>query len=101
MTARQALLDAAATRILLTDGAFGTEIQNWKLAEADYMGDLALAKDAKGNNDILALTKPSVMSALTASLARRSVSRFTGGGGPFSMPAISRSQSDWPRCPNG
>ena len=60
MTARQRLLEQAAKRILITDGAFGTEIQNWKLTEADYMGDLALAKDAKGNNDILALTKPEV-----------------------------------------
>jgi 5-methyltetrahydrofolate--homocysteine methyltransferase len=65
MTARERLIVAAKTRILLTDGAFGTEIQNWKLVEADYMGDLALAKDAKGNNDILALTKPSVPDAIT------------------------------------
>ncbi|MEO6092477.1 MAG: homocysteine S-methyltransferase family protein [Novosphingobium sp.] len=60
MTAREALNAAAAKRILITDGAFGTEIQNWKLAEADYAGDLGLAKDQKGNNDILALTKPEV-----------------------------------------
>jgi 5-methyltetrahydrofolate--homocysteine methyltransferase len=50
----------AAKRILITDGAFGTEIQNWKLAEADYAGDLGLSHDQKGNNDILALTKPEV-----------------------------------------
>jgi 5-methyltetrahydrofolate--homocysteine methyltransferase len=50
----------AAKRILITDGAFGTEIQNWKLAEADYAGTLGLRHDAKGNNDILALTKPEV-----------------------------------------
>ncbi len=65
MNARDALLDAAAGRILLTDGAFGTEIQNWQLSEADYMGDLGLAKDAKGNNDILALTKPEVLRSIT------------------------------------
>lgn len=65
MTARDALFAAASQRILLTDGAFGTEIQNWKLAEADYMGDLALAKDAKGNNDILALTRPDVPDSIT------------------------------------
>jgi 5-methyltetrahydrofolate--homocysteine methyltransferase len=59
-TARQALLAQAAQRILITDGAFGTEIQNWKLTEADYAGSLGLAKDQKGNNDILALTKPEV-----------------------------------------
>ena len=60
MTARESLLAEAAKRILITDGAFGTEIQNWKLSEADYAGTLALAKDQKGNNDILALTKPEV-----------------------------------------
>ena len=60
MNAREKLLAEAATRILITDGAFGTEIQNWKLDEAAYAGDLGLAKDQKGNNDILALTKPEV-----------------------------------------
>lgn len=58
--AREALLAAARDRILVTDGAFGTEIQNWKLSEADYAGDLGLSHDQKGNNDILALTKPDV-----------------------------------------
>ncbi|MES2097003.1 MAG: homocysteine S-methyltransferase family protein [Pseudomonadota bacterium] len=60
MTPREKLLAEAAQRILITDGAFGTEIQNWKLSEADYAGDLGLGHDQKGNNDILALTKPEV-----------------------------------------
>ncbi|MFN4220979.1 MAG: homocysteine S-methyltransferase family protein, partial [Novosphingobium meiothermophilum] len=59
-TARAAFLEQAAQRILITDGAFGTEIQNFRLSEADYAGSLGLAKDQKGNNDILALTKPEV-----------------------------------------
>ncbi len=64
MTARETLLAEAAKRVLITDGAFGTEIQNYKLAEADYAGSLGLAKDQKGNNDILALTKPEVPEAI-------------------------------------
>jgi 5-methyltetrahydrofolate--homocysteine methyltransferase len=60
MTAREKLLAEATKRILITDGAFGTEIQNWKLDEAAYAGDLGLSHDQKGNNDILALTKPEV-----------------------------------------
>jgi 5-methyltetrahydrofolate--homocysteine methyltransferase len=60
MTPRQSLLAQAAERILITDGAFGTEIQNWRLSEADYAGSLGLLKDQKGNNDILALSKPEV-----------------------------------------
>ena len=58
MSARETLLAEAGKRILITDGAFGTEIQNWKLAEADYAGTLGLAKEQKGNNDMLNLAKP-------------------------------------------
>jgi 5-methyltetrahydrofolate--homocysteine methyltransferase len=65
MSAREKLLAEAAKRILITDGAFGTEIQNWKLSEADYAGSLELAKDQKGNNDILALSKPEVPEVIT------------------------------------
>ncbi len=64
MNAREQLLAEAAKRILITDGAFGTEIQGWKLAEADYAGALGLAKDQKGNNDILVLTKPEVIETI-------------------------------------
>ena len=64
MNAREQLLAEAAKRILITDGAFGTEIQGWKLAEGDYAGTLGLAEDQKGNNDILVLTKPEVIEAI-------------------------------------
>lgn len=64
MSARQQFLDSAAKRILITDGAFGTEIQNRKLTEADYAGSLGLSHDQKGNNDILALTRPDVPEAI-------------------------------------
>lgn len=60
MTARAAFLAAAGERILLNDGAFGTEIQRLGLSEADYAGTLGLGRDQKGNNDILALTAPHV-----------------------------------------
>ncbi|MBK8629405.1 MAG: homocysteine S-methyltransferase family protein [Sphingomonadales bacterium] len=63
--ARDTFLAEAAKRILLTDGAWGTQIQNFKLAEADYAGNLALGHDQKGNNDILALTRPDVVEAIT------------------------------------
>ncbi|MES2336903.1 MAG: homocysteine S-methyltransferase family protein [Pseudomonadota bacterium] len=65
MRPRERLLDQAAQRILITDGAFGTEIQNWKLSEADYAGTLTLGHDQKGNNDILAITKPEVPETIT------------------------------------
>ncbi|MDR7102120.1 homocysteine S-methyltransferase family protein [Croceicoccus sp. BE223] len=61
----RALFEAAAKeRILITDGAFGTQIQTKGLVEADYAGDLGLSHDQKGNNDILALTRPDVPEAI-------------------------------------
>ncbi|WP_346894270.1 methionine synthase [uncultured Roseibium sp.] len=51
---------AAATRILVLDGAMGTEIQNLKLDEAAFRGERFKdwASDLKGNNDLLNLTHP-------------------------------------------
>ena len=65
MSARQQLLDAAAERVLIFDGAFGTQIQERKLTEADYAGSVGLPADQKGNNDILALTRPQVPRDIT------------------------------------
>lgn len=65
MSARQQLLAEAAERVLIFDGAFGTQIQQRKLTEADYAGDLGLPADQKGNNDILALTRPDVIADIT------------------------------------
>ncbi|KEO90070.1 5-methyltetrahydrofolate--homocysteine methyltransferase [Erythrobacter longus] len=67
MNARTKLEAAAAERILIFDGAFGTQIQNRKLSEEDYAGDLGLGADQKGNNDILALTRPDVIADITRS----------------------------------
>ena len=57
-SARETLLAEAAKRLLITDGAQGTEFQKMGLTEADYAGSLGLAQDQKGNNDILNLSKP-------------------------------------------
>ena len=55
-----ALLAAARERILVMDGAMGTEIQNLKLSEADFRGERFRdhGHDQKGNNDLLILTQP-------------------------------------------
>jgi 5-methyltetrahydrofolate--homocysteine methyltransferase len=65
MTPREALAAEAARRILLFDGAYGTEIQARRLGEADFAGELGLTADQKGNNDILALTRSDVVAAIT------------------------------------
>ncbi|WP_379554313.1 homocysteine S-methyltransferase family protein [Qipengyuania sp. DGS5-3] len=65
MTIRETFNTAAAERVLICDGAFGTQIQERKLTEEDYAGDLGLPADQKGNNDILALTRPDVIGDIT------------------------------------
>ncbi len=50
-------------RILVLDGAMGTMIQRYKLTEEDFRGARLRdhAKDLKGNNDLLILTRPDVI----------------------------------------
>lgn len=65
MSAREAILAAAKERVLIFDGALGTMIQRYSLTEKDYAGDLGLAADQKGNNDLLALTRPDVLAEIS------------------------------------
>ncbi len=64
MTIADTLRAAAAARILIKDGPYGTAIQGLGLTEADYRGDLALTLDQKGNNDLLNLTRPDDIAAI-------------------------------------
>ncbi|MDP5209042.1 methionine synthase [Microbulbifer sp. 2205BS26-8] len=54
---------ALAQRILILDGAMGTMIQRAKLGESDYRGErfADFARDLKGNNDLLSLTRPELI----------------------------------------
>ncbi|MFZ2990720.1 homocysteine S-methyltransferase family protein [Ideonella sp.] len=57
-----------ARRIAIIDGAMGTMIQRYKLGEADFR-NAALQdhpSDLKGNNDLLVLTRPDVISEIHA-----------------------------------
>ena len=53
-------------RIAVMDGAMGTMIQRHKLVEADFRSPALRdhAKDLKGNNDLLVLTRPDVVRAI-------------------------------------
>ncbi len=64
----EALEDIASKRILLLDGAFGTMVQRHKLEEADFRGQEFAdhGHDVKGNNDLLCLTKPEIVSSIHA-----------------------------------
>ena len=61
-----ALKKAAAERILLIDGAMGTMIQRHKLDEAGYRGTrfADFSKLVKGNNDLLVLSQPKIISEI-------------------------------------
>ena len=53
-------------RILVIDGAMGTMIQRHKLTEADYRGERFKDwhKDLKGNNDLLSITQPQIITSI-------------------------------------
>src|SRR5262249_32224389 len=55
-----------ARRILVLDGAMGTMIQRHELTERDFRGDrfTAHARDLRGNNDLLSLTRPDVIAGI-------------------------------------
>lgn len=55
-------------RILVLDGAMGTQIQSYKLTEADYRGERFrdFPHDLKGNNDLLSLTRPDIIREIHA-----------------------------------
>ena len=69
MNAVTQLKAEAARRILIKDGAYGTQIQERKLAEADYRGAFDLGRDQKGNNDLLNLTRPDVVRDIAGNFA--------------------------------
>ena len=55
-------------RIVILDGAMGTNIQRYKLDEAAYRGERFASHpvDLKGNNDLLCLTRPQVVEEVHA-----------------------------------
>ncbi|HEX9703476.1 MAG TPA: methionine synthase [Rhodospirillales bacterium] len=57
------LADIFKERILVLDGALGTMVQAYDLNEADFRGKRFAdhARDLKGNNDLLSITKPEVI----------------------------------------
>jgi 5-methyltetrahydrofolate--homocysteine methyltransferase len=60
----QLLHQQLKSRILVLDGAMGTQIQKYTLSEADFRGERFQdhTHDLKGNNDLLSLTRPDIIS---------------------------------------
>ena len=75
-TRSQALPALLQQRIVILDGAMGTMIQRFKLEEAQYRGQgydgpgaagarfADFPRDVKGNNELLSLTRPDVISSI-------------------------------------
>ena len=63
-TRAQGLPALLENRIAILDGAMGTMIQRFKLNEAQYRGERFkdFHRDVKGNNELLSLTRPDVIS---------------------------------------
>ena len=64
----QHLLAALQERVLCIDGAMGTMIQRRGLGEADFRGErfASHGHDLRGNNDVLVLTRPDVVTDIHA-----------------------------------
>ncbi len=74
----RSLREAARERILVLDGAMGTQIQDLKLSEADFRGERfkGFNHDLKGNNDIIALTQPDALQKKVDAGATRAITQF-------------------------
>lgn len=62
-------IEQNSKRVMILDGAMGTEIQHYSLDENDYRGHLfaGVSTLQKGNHDVLSLTRPDVIEAIHAS----------------------------------
>ena len=63
----EALKAAATERILVLDGAWGAQIQEYRLSEEQFRGERFADHPLplKGNNDVLSITRPEVIEELT------------------------------------
>src|SRR5437899_8674557 len=58
------LREIAQERILVKDGPYGTAIQAYRLDEAGFRNGRSFEHDQKGNNDLLNLTRPDIVSKI-------------------------------------
>ncbi len=63
MNRKEIIQELLQKKVLLLDGAMGSLIQDYKLAEEDYRGNRFLDSkiDLKGNNDLLSITQPQII----------------------------------------
>ncbi len=83
------LNDIIEERVLILDGAMGTVIQQYGLTEDDFRGERFTAIEGimKGNNDVLCLTRPDVISDIHKRYLKAGADIITTN---TSMPSASR-----------
>ncbi|OYU85785.1 MAG: 5-methyltetrahydrofolate--homocysteine methyltransferase [Flavobacterium sp. BFFFF2] len=66
MTRQQLLFEALQQRILILDGAMGTQLQQFRFTETDFRGDrfAEFPYSLKGNNDLLSITQPAAVQSV-------------------------------------
>lgn len=66
MSNSSSLEQALRRRVLVLDGAMGTQIQRFKLTEEDYRGSrfANISAKVKGNNDLLVITQPQIIEGI-------------------------------------
>ena len=65
---KELIINALLQRILVLDGAMGTQIQRFGLEESDFRGNefSTIERNLKGCNDVLCLTRPDVIKQIHA-----------------------------------
>ncbi len=81
-------------RILVMDGAMGTMIQTFELSEGDFRGSILQEhqKELKGNNDLLSLTRPDIVTSIHRSYLNAGADIIETN--TFNAQAISQSDYD-------
>ncbi|MDR2118412.1 MAG: methionine synthase [Tannerellaceae bacterium] len=85
-------------RILILDGAMGSLIQGYKLTEQDYRGErfAGFPADQAGNNDLLCLTRPDIISDIYRAYLNAGVDIFSTN--TFNANAISMADYQMQAC---
>ena len=73
MTMSKTIKDILKDRILVLDGAMGTMIQQYKLEEEDFRGNVFPNhdKNLKGNLDVLSLSRPDIIEQFIESILKQ------------------------------
>ena len=84
------LLDTLPKEVVILDGGMGTMIQRAGLSERDYRGTrfIDFGQDLKGNNDLLTLTQPDLITSIQRSYVEAGASIIETNTFNSNMPSM-------------